>query len=58
MQDILSVREVAKMVGVTTRTIQRWCKAGLVPGVILLSQQYAIPKSALPVIKELASKRQ
>lgn len=44
--DLLNMTDVARIMGVSRKTVQRWCLAGVLPSVKISSRRY-IPKNHL-----------
>lgn len=54
--DYMTIKEVAKKWGLSTRRVQTICNEGMVPGVIKFGREWAIPKEAeKPIDKRVKS---
>lgn len=49
-KDLLSCGQVAKLVGVTSRTVQNWIKRGEIPYISLPGGHYRIHRSVVKLI--------
>lgn len=57
-KDYYSTGEIAKMFGVTSRTVSNWCDQGLLPFIAMPSGHRRIPASAIKVGREYNFKLQ
>jgi predicted site-specific integrase-resolvase len=55
--EYLKLSEAARLTGIPTRTLVKWCHAGLVPGAVVTpTNQYLVPESAVGQLLRPAAK--